>query len=257
LANKNLYALKLNSIQAIHAFITHTGPDLHTWHRRLDHANYQAITDMLKGGLIEGVGLHTLNVTKCDAYILGKQTKTPVPKIRGDESRATKRLEKIWVDLTGPMDVKSHTGNSYIMNIVDDFSGYPWSIPLKNKSEALPKLQEWQCARELETGLQVMKYRTDNGELKSSEMANWLATKGTIHEFTAPHTSVHIGRVERMHRTLMGKARSMRIYAGLPTHLWDEFYLTATHLHAKTTTRSLSGKHHGNSGIIKNPIILT
>ncbi|RDB23169.1 Retrovirus-related Pol polyprotein from transposon TNT 1-94 [Hypsizygus marmoreus] len=34
----------------------------------------------------------------------------------------------------------------------------------------------------------------------------------------------------------------MRIYAGLPPNLWDEFYLTSTHLHACTTTRSLSGK---------------
>jgi hypothetical protein len=73
-------------------------------------------------------------------------------------------------------------------------------------------------------------------------MENWLASKGTTQQFTAPYTSAHIGRVERMHRTLMAKARTMRIYAGLPANLWDEFYLTATHLHAKTTTKSLSGK---------------
>ena len=66
--------------------------------------------------------------------------------------------------------------------------------------------------------------------------------KGVTHEYTAPHTSAHIGHVERMHRTLMSKSRTMHIYANLPPFLWDELYLTASHLHAKTTTCSLNGK---------------
>jgi hypothetical protein len=37
----------------------------------------------------------------------------------------------------------------------------------------------------------------------------------------------------------MEKARTMRIYANLPAFLWDELYLTASHLHAKTITQSL------------------
>ena len=50
-----------------------------------------------------------------------------------------------------------------------------------------------------------------------------------------------------MHRTLMAKARTMRIYADCPPYLWDEFYLTAAHLHSKTLTRSLPPweKFHG------------
>lgn len=128
------------------------------------------------------------------------------------------------------------------MNIVDDYSSFPWSVPLKTKDQAYPALKAWQLTRENETGLKVGTYRTDNGELKSSEMNDWLKTRGTNHQFSAPHTSAHIGRVERMHRTLMAKARTMRIYAQLPPFLWDELYLTASHLQAKTTTRSLLDK---------------
>ena len=73
-------------------------------------------------------------------------------------------------------------------------------------------------------------------------MASWLASQGTDHQYTAPNTSAHIGWVERMHRTLMAKAQTMWLYANLPSFLWDEFCLTASHLHAKTTTRSLHGK---------------
>lgn len=40
--------------------------------------------------------------------------------------------------------------------------------------------------------------------------------------------------VEHMHQTLMGKAHTMRLSAKCPLNLWDEFYLTAAHLHGKT-----------------------
>ena len=87
--------------------------------------------------------------------------------------------------------------------------------------------------------MKVGLYNIDNGELKSEEVKTWLESRGTQLRFTAPYTSAHNGRVERMHRTLMGKARMMRLYADLPANLWDELYLTASHIHAKTPTRSL------------------
>lgn len=37
----------------------------------------------------------------------------------------------------------------------------------------------------------------------------------------------------------MRKARSMRIAAQCPVSLWDEFYLTVTHLHSKTKTSAM------------------
>ena len=125
--------------------------------------------------------------------------------------------------------------------VVDDYTSRVWPIPLKRKSDAFDYLIAWERARELETGQKVGTYITDNGELKSNAMHDWLTSKGTNHLFTAPYTSAHIGRVERMHRTLMAKARTMRIYAKCPPNLWNEFYLTAGHLQDKTTTRSLEG----------------
>src|SRR5271155_17684 len=242
LPDKNLYALNIYTTPSDSAYATTYTPNLDTWHRRLGHANLQAIDHMARNGMIKGIPSSSLNKPqKCDSCILGKQTKTPVPKKReeGEGHRATRKLKKVWVDLIGPMAVTSRTGNRYIMDIVDDYTNHPWSIPLKLKSDAFKYLKGWELAKEKETGLQVGTYITDGGELKSNEMEEWLNSRGTNHRLTAPHTSAHIGRVERMHRTLMGKARAMRIYANLPEFLWDELYLTASHLTAKTITRSL------------------
>lgn len=44
--------------------------------------------------------------------------------------------------------------------------------------------------------------------------------------------------VERMHRTIMGKARAMRLQTNLPPNRWDEFCMTAGYLSARTPSRS-------------------
>ena len=99
----------------------------------------------------------------------------------------------------------------------------------------------WEHAWELETGLKVGTYITDNGELKSDKMHNWLASRGTSQLFAAPYTLAHNGHVECMHCTLMAKARTMHIYMKCPPNMWDGLYLTAGHLQDKTTTHSLQG----------------
>ena len=111
--------------------------------------------------------------------------------MQGMGGRATRKLEKVWVDLSGPHDTMSRTGGLYVMNIIDDFTCFPWSIILRHKSDAFKALQTWERTRENETGLKVGIYRTDNGELRSMQMREWLESRGTQHQFTAVHFSAY------------------------------------------------------------------
>ena len=113
----------------------------------------------------------------------------------GEGHKATRRLEKVFVDLSGP-HVESRSGFKYTMDILDDFTGMPWAISLRSKEEAFPKLIAWQKARENETGLTIGTYIFDNGELKSNKMSEWLQSQGTSLCLTAPYSSVQNGRVE-------------------------------------------------------------
>ena len=245
LPKTRLYSLSLHSPETDHAYTVHRAPDLETWHRRLGHANYQCVAGLARKGTVTGMSpsLATSKVPKCESCVLGKQTKTIVPRTRGGDedngNRAKRILGVVWVDLSGPHAVTSRTGNRYIMDLVDDYSSRGWSFPIPKKSDAFPKLQAWEKMVKEETGLEVGTYRMDRGELKSNKMREWLESKGTKQEFTAPYTSAHCGRVERRHRTLMGKANAMRIYADCPPNLWDEFYLTASYLDERTPTVSL------------------
>lgn len=178
---------------------------------------------------------------KCDNCILGKQTRTPVPKVR-EGLRATRRLERVHVDLCGPMSILSRSGRLYSMNIVDDYSGYVWSLPLWSKDKAMPVLQAWHRAVENQSGERLKILVTDNGELVSRPMSEWCSTHGIEHHTTAPYTSAHNGRAERVHRTIMGKAHTMRFACKAPPSMWDEFCATAAYLTTLTASTTLGGK---------------
>ncbi len=57
---------------------------LHTWHLRLGHAHYSVVQAMAREGRIRGMSptMASALPPKCDSCILGKQTRTSVPKKR-------------------------------------------------------------------------------------------------------------------------------------------------------------------------------
>ena len=240
--NRALYSLTGNSPLVDHAFLSHRVPDLASWHRRLGRTNYHSIVEMARGGLVQGMPIDlSTEPGKCEHCVLGKQVRTPVPKVRTG-LKADRRLGIVYVDLTGPEAVKLASGNLYSMNIIDDFSSYIWCIPLPSISAAAGALCKWELAREVETGSKIGIFRVDNGELKSNEMAKWFESCGTIQQFTAPHTSAHNGQAERVHCTLRDKARTMRLQCNIPMNRWDEFMLSAAYLTCRVPSQSLEGQ---------------
>ena len=96
---------------------------------------------MARKGSVEGMTIDLLSTPlKCTHCVLGKQTQLPVPKI-WEGPKATGKLEKVYVDLCGPMPCVSVSGCSYAMHVIDDFSGYVWSLPLKSKGDTASVLQ--------------------------------------------------------------------------------------------------------------------
>jgi hypothetical protein len=155
--NHALYHLRCKPIFVHHAHVAQCASSLATWHRRLGHINYDSIVRLACHGLASGmhVDLSTLP-PKCDHCILGKQTRNKIPKIR-EGRRASRCLEKVFVNLTGPF-IATPAGFSYVMHVVDDFSLFVWSIPLRDKASAFAALCAWQRLREAETAQTVGTY---------------------------------------------------------------------------------------------------
>src|SRR6266481_7340264 len=114
-SQKGLYSLTAQDIRMEHANIAHAVPDLETWHKRLGHISYDAVIKMAKKWPTTGmlINMSTL-LPLCESCILGKQAKVAMPRQRKGV-RATKLLEKVHSDITGPEDVWTPTGDLYAL----------------------------------------------------------------------------------------------------------------------------------------------
>lgn len=80
--DRGLYTLLGNHFYSNTASLARALPTITTWHRRLGHVSHQAIIDMAKLGMAKGMPVDTsITPATCEHCILGKQAKTPVPRI--------------------------------------------------------------------------------------------------------------------------------------------------------------------------------
>jgi len=129
---RKLYNLSLSNVKSIHkwneptaadgpspnampsgAFHANRTPNVETWHHCLGHCNVGAIVDMARKEGVEGMMIDlSCSPAKCDACIHSKQTHSSVPKSREGE-KATRPLERVFVDLCGPICPVSSSGHVY------------------------------------------------------------------------------------------------------------------------------------------------
>ena len=238
-AGTGLYQLS-DKATVEHLLHARTAPDLETWHRRLGHVNYSSIIRMAEKNLVTGMPTNLSNLPPlCDHCILGKQTRTPVPKVR-EGGRAQRRLEKVFSDITGPEDTQTTYGGLYTLNFIDDFSQKTWVYIIRRKADAFDCFKEWLALVTRETNLTVKILRTDNGgEFTSKTFEKYLRDDGIKHQTTAPHISAQNGKAERLHRTLFDRARAIMSENDFPPKLWGECVKAAAYLKDRTPTRTL------------------
>lgn len=95
------------------------------------HCGNEPMKIIKKLKLIEGADWDDSDLF-CESCTKGKQPRNPFQKIQ--ESK--KLLERIHVDLIGPITPSSLGDNRYVLTIVDAFSGFVRVFPLKHKSDA-------------------------------------------------------------------------------------------------------------------------
>ena len=148
----HLYAISGGQLTATHTFTITCRPTLETWHCHLRHMNYRTVMECTHHN-----SMHVPSSPHPSLYnhcILGKQTQSIVPNVR-EGVQVDRKLGIVHVDLMEHPEHVSASGNHYMMNIIDNFSSYCWSVPLSAKSEAFLALKAWELACEAETGLHV------------------------------------------------------------------------------------------------------
>ena len=159
--------------------------------------------------------------TLCTACALGKFDRK---QYRPSKRKATNVLDKVPMDIKGPMEVSAIGGFKYFLVLVDDCSGYITVFLMQAKSQALQQYKTF-CEQVWNQLYKRVTYlRCDNAnEFLTKQFVTYLNTQGRVLQQT-PEVN---GTAECNIRTLMKMVRAMLKNAQLIKSLWAEAVLAA------------------------------
>ncbi|GJZ44947.1 retrovirus-related pol polyprotein from transposon TNT 1-94 [Tanacetum coccineum] len=129
----NLHEMAFTSPIFLMARATYTKSWL--WHQHLSHFNFDTINDLAKNDLVTGLPKFKYHKKHlCPSCEQRKSKKASHPPNPIPNSK--QRLHLLYMDLCGPMRVKSINGKRYVLVIVDDHSHYTWVHFLISKDKA-------------------------------------------------------------------------------------------------------------------------
>jgi hypothetical protein len=117
----------------------------------------------------------------------------------------------------------------YYLIIVDDFSHYMWTFPLRFKSDVHDTLKNFVAYVNTHFHRTIETIQCDNGtEFDNLSNRLFLAPHGTSLRFSCPYTSPQNGKAERAIRTINDILRTLLIQASMPAIFWADALSTAT-----------------------------
>jgi hypothetical protein len=195
-----------------------------TWHRRLGHPGPGALSSLSRSSFIQCTNKKR---DFCRARQLGKHTRLP---FCSSSFRVEHPFDLIHLDLwTSP--VVSVSGSKYYLVILDDFTHYLWTFPLKLNSDTFTNLSHIFAYVPTQFGRTVKAIQCDNGcEFDNSSTRFFLLSNGTQLQISCPYMSPQNGKVERIIRSVNNVIRTLLIQASLLGRYWAEGLHTATYL---------------------------
>ncbi|WVZ71910.1 LOW QUALITY PROTEIN: hypothetical protein U9M48_020441, partial [Paspalum notatum var. saurae] len=194
-----------------------------TWHHRLGHPGRDALAQLSCGAAITCP--QTTDEHLCHACQLGRHVRLPFPT----SSHASHIFNLIHCDLwTSP--VPSISGYKYYLVVLDDFSHYSWTFPLRFKSEAFTTISDFFAWVSTQFGLTIKAVQCDNGREFDNNASRSFLSRAVQLRMSCPYTSAQNGKAERMIRTTNDVMRTLLFQASLPARFWAESLHTATYL---------------------------
>ncbi|WVZ83833.1 hypothetical protein U9M48_030931 [Paspalum notatum var. saurae] len=180
------------SLSSSAAFATTTSST--TWHRRLGHPCRDALAQLSRSA-----GISCPRATDehlCHECQLGRHVRLPFPT-----SHAAHIFDLIHCDLwTSP--VLSISSYKYYLVVLDDFSHYYWTFPLRTKSDAFSTILHFFTWVSTQFGLTIKAVQCDNGhEFDNNTSRSFFLSRGVQLRMSCPYTSSQNGKAERMIRT--------------------------------------------------------
>lgn len=206
------------------------------WHRRLGHPGLDAFRRLVSSSSLP-INKVLKDPSLCHACQLGRHVRLP---FSASTTRTHRPFELIHCDLwTSPIECVS--GYKYFLVILDDFTHYLWTYPLRQKSEAFSLLSNFRAYVATEFSLSLQAIQCDNGREFDNRALQELSVKhGILLRFSCPYTSPQNGKAERIIRTVNDIVRTLLFQASMPPKYWVEALHAATYLLNRLPTKALA-----------------
>jgi histone deacetylase 1/2 len=127
--------------------------------------------------------------------------------------------------------VTSISGFSYYLVILDDYTHFCWTFPLRRKSDVHQTIVDFVAYVRTQFGLPVKCFQADNStEFVNNATTTFLAAHGILLRLSCPCTSAQNRKAERILRTLKNSVRTLLLHASMPPSYWAEAVATACYL---------------------------
>jgi transposase InsO family protein len=111
----------------------------------------------------------------------------------------------------------SNSGLKYYLVIVDDFSHFMWTFPLRAKFEIADILLSFVAYAHTQFSRPIMAIQAGNGtEFLNSTVTSFLTTHGIRLRMSCPYTSAQNGKAERAIRTINDVSRTLLFQSSMP-----------------------------------------
>ncbi|WVZ91380.1 hypothetical protein U9M48_037560 [Paspalum notatum var. saurae] len=219
----DLYPFQSHRPSSAMALTASSSPTI--WHRHLGHPGHHCLDQILTQFSVSSS--HNKSSHVCDACQKGRHVRLPFSTSTAISYFPFQLLHcDLW---TSP--ILSFTGYNYYLVIVDDFTHYMWTFPLRNKSEVTTTFQNFYALILTQFHIRIQSLQCDNGrEFDNSTLRHFLTTNGTTYRFSCPYTSSQNGKAERALRTINYVLRTLLFQADLPPKYWVEALHAATYL---------------------------
>jgi hypothetical protein len=209
-----------------------TRASLMTWHQRLGHPSFKTVVALAESGadgmIITDLPMKTPGLDACAACVAAKSVHLPH---RDGRNRAETYLDRVHIDIAGPMQVKSASGKEYAYILIDDQTRVVYMRPLRHKSDTLEAFRIFKAAAENESQRKICEVMTDNArELCMGEMKTICEESGIQLNTSVRYSPESNGVAERTIGVLTGAVRAMLHDSGLPKFLWAEAFSAVTYV---------------------------
>uniref|UniRef100_A0A8R7TR30 Integrase catalytic domain-containing protein n=1 Tax=Triticum urartu TaxID=4572 RepID=A0A8R7TR30_TRIUA len=149
----------------------------------------------------------------CHACQLGKHVRLPFAR---STSISVEPFQLIHCDLW-TSSILSNSSFQYYLVIVDDYSHFMWTFPLRKKSDTAGILLNFVAYIRTQFSRTLVAMQADNGtEFINSTVTSFFSTHDIHLRFSCPYTSAQNGKAERAIRTINDITHTLLFQSSMP-----------------------------------------